>query len=402
MTQLDDLGDVRGKRVLVRSDLNVPLEDGRITDDGRARASVPTIRTLLDRGARVVVTAHLGRPKGEPDPRYTLRPVADRLGELLGVPVAFAEDTVGDSARSTVDGLADGQVAVLENVRFNPGETSKDDAERGAFADELAALADVFVSDGFGVVHRKQASVYDVAQRLPHAMGGLVAKETDVLRRLTEDPERPYVVVLGGSKVSDKLGVIDNLLGKADRLLVGGGMVFTFLKAQGHEVGKSMLEDDQLQSCREHLQRARESGLQILLPTDIVVASEFAADSEPSVVPAAEIPADKLGLDIGPESGKAFAAALSDARTVFWNGPMGVFEFDAFAGGTRAVAQALTEIDGLSVVGGGDSAAAVRTLGFDESAFGHISTGGGASLEYLEGKDLPGIDVLSDAPTEGP
>ena len=397
MTQLSALGDLRGKRVLVRSDLNVPLEDGRITDDGRIRASVPTIRKLADEGARVVVTAHLGRPKGAPEPRYSLRPVADRLGELLGAPVAFAEDTVGESARSTVDALSDGQVAVLENVRFNAGETSKDDAERGAFADQLAALADAFVSDGFGVVHRKQASVYDVAQRLPHAMGDLVATEIGVLRRLTEEPERPYVVVLGGSKVSDKLGVIDNLLGKADRLLIGGGMVFTFLKAQGHEVGRSLLEEDQLDTCRAYLRRAEESGVQIVLPTDVVVAPEFAADAEPTVVPADRIPADQLGLDIGPESGKAFADALADARTVFWNGPMGVFEFDAFAGGTRAVAEALTKIDGLSVVGGGDSAAAVRKLGFDESAFGHISTGGGASLEYLEGKDLPGIDVLSDS-----
>jgi phosphoglycerate kinase len=397
MTQLSALGDLRGKRVLVRSDLNVPLEDGRITDDGRIRASVPTIRKLADEDARVVVTAHLGRPKGAPEPRYSLRPVADRLGELLGAPVAFAEDTVGESARSTVDALSDGQVAVLENVRFNAGETSKDDAERGAFADQLAALADAFVSDGFGVVHRKQASVYDVAQRLPHAMGDLVATEIGVLRRLTEEPERPYVVVLGGSKVSDKLGVIDNLLGKADRLLIGGGMVFTFLKAQGHEVGRSLLEEDQLDTCRAYLRRAEESGVQIVLPTDVVVAPEFAADAEPTVVPADRIPADQLGLDIGPESGKAFADALSDARTVFWNGPMGVFEFDAFAGGTRAVAEALTKIDGLSVVGGGDSAAAVRKLGFDESAFGHISTGGGASLEYLEGKDLPGIDVLSDS-----
>ncbi|MFL6134193.1 MAG: phosphoglycerate kinase [Nocardioidaceae bacterium] len=400
MGQLDalsELGDLRGKRVLVRSDLNVPAEDGRIIDDGRVRASVPTIKRLLDAGARVVVTAHLGRPKGAPDPRYTLRPVAERLGELLGAPVAFAEDTVGDSARSTVEQLGDGQVAVLENVRFNAGETSKDDAERGAFADQLAALADVFVSDGFGVVHRKQASVYDVAQRLPHAMGGLVAAEIDVLRRLTENPERPYVVVLGGSKVSDKLGVIDNLLGKADRLLIGGGMVFSFLAAQGHEVGKSLLEEDQLETCRNYLQRAEESGVQILLPTDVVVAPAFAADAEPTVVAADEIPADQLGLDIGPESAKAFANALADARTVFWNGPMGVFEFDTFAGGTRAVAEALTKIDGLSVVGGGDSAAAVRKLGFDESAFGHISTGGGASLEYLEGKNLPGIDVLDDS-----
>jgi phosphoglycerate kinase len=393
------LGDVAGKRVLVRSDLNVPLDGSRITDDGRVRASVPTIRELADAGARVVVVAHLGRPKGAPEERYSLRPVAARLGELLGQGVAFATDTVGDSARETVAGLADGQVALLENVRFNPGETSKDDAERGAFADQLAELADAFVSDGFGVVHRKQASVYDVAQRLPHAMGRLVSTEIEVLRRLTEDPQRPYVVMLGGSKVSDKLGVIDNLLGKADRLLIGGGMVFTFLKAQGHEVGRSLLEDDQLDICRAYLDRAHKSGVEILLPTDIVVDTEFPSGDrtpEPRVVPAAEIPGDSLGLDIGPESARAFAAALADARTVFWNGPMGVFEVDAFAGGTRAVAEALTKVDGLSVVGGGDSAAAVRTLGFDEAAFGHISTGGGASLEYLEGKDLPGISVLED------
>ena len=399
MKRIDDLGDLRGKRVLVRSDLNVPLDgpvgDKRITDDGRIRASVPTIRKLTDAGARVVVTAHLGRPKGAPDPAYTLAPVATRLGELLGQEVAFATDTVGESATATVAGLQDGQVALLENVRFNPGETSKDDAERGAFADQLVALADAFVSDGFGVVHRKQASVYDVAQRLPSATGDLVAAEIDVLRRLTEDPDRPYAVVLGGSKVSDKLGVIDNLLGKADRLLIGGGMVFTFLKAQGHEVGKSLLEEDQLETCREYIRRAEESGVDLVLPTDVVVAPEFKADAPPTVVPADEIPADQLGLDIGPESGKAFAAALADARTIFWNGPMGVFEFDAFASGTRAVAQALVDADGLTVVGGGDSAAAVRQLGFDVGAFGHISTGGGASLEYLEGKQLPGIDVLS-------
>jgi phosphoglycerate kinase len=396
---LSSLGDVRGKRVLVRSDLNVPLDGTRISDDGRIRASVPTIEKLVDAGARVVVTAHLGRPKGAPDPAYSLRPVADRLGELLGTPVAFATDTVGESAQQTVAALGDGEVALLENVRFNAGETSKDDAERGAFADQLAALADAFVSDGFGVVHRKQASVYDVAQRLPHAMGDLVATEIEVLRRLTVDPERPYVVVLGGSKVSDKLGVIDNLLGKADKLLIGGGMVFTFLKAQGHEVGKSLLEDDQLDVCRSYLQRAEESGVEIVLPTDVVVDTEFPsgdAEPHPRVVPASEIPADALGLDIGPASGAAFAEALEGARTVFWNGPMGVFEVAAFAEGTRAVAQALTEIDGLSVVGGGDSAAAVRALGFDEAAFGHISTGGGASLEYLEGKELPGITVLED------
>ena len=394
---LEALGDVRGKRVLVRSDLNVPLDGRRITDDGRVRASIPTIQELSDRGARVIVTAHLGRPKGEPEERYSLAPVAERLGELLQRDVAFATDTVGPSAHETVDRLADGDVAVLENVRFNVGETSKDDAVRGAFADQLAALADCFVSDGFGVVHRKQASVYDVALRLPHAMGQLVATEIEVLRRLTVDPARPYVVVLGGSKVSDKLGVIDNLLGTADRLLIGGGMVFTFLAAQGHEVGKSLLEKDQLDTVRGYLQRAEESGVEIVLPTDVVVDTEFPSgdrEPQPRVVPAGEIPSDCLGLDIGPASGEAFAAAIKDARTVFWNGPMGVFETPAFAEGTRMVAQALTEVDGLSVVGGGDSAAAVRQLGFDEGAFGHISTGGGASLELLEDKELPGIAVL--------
>ncbi len=400
MTTIDDLGDLRGRTVLVRSDLNVPLDGERITDDGRIRASLPTLRRLTEAGARVAVVAHLGRPKGAPDPAYSLRPVAARLGELLGAEVAFAEDTVGDSARAVVGSLSDGQVAVLENVRFNAGETSKVEAEREAFARELAALADVFVSDGFGVVHRKQASVYDVARLLPHAMGGLVHTEIEVLRRLTEEPERPYAVVLGGSKVSDKLGVIDNLLGKADRLLIGGGMVFTFLVAQGHGVGKSLLEEDQVEVCREYLRRAEESGVQLILPADIVVAPEFSADAPATVVPADAIPDDQLGLDIGPDSQQAFAAALADARTVFWNGPMGVFEFPAFAEGTRAVAQALTGIDGLSVVGGGDSAAAVRTLGFDEAAFGHISTGGGASLEYLEGKELPGIDVLDDTTSD--
>jgi phosphoglycerate kinase len=397
---IDDLGDLRGKRVLVRSDLNVPLDgpgnDPVISDDGRIRASLPTIRALADKGARVVVVAHLGRPKGEPDPAYSLAAVATRLGELLGSDVAFASDTVGESARSTVEALQDGQVALLENVRFNKGETSKDEAERRSFAEELAALADAFVSDGFGVVHRKQASVYDVAQLLPNAMGGLVAAEIEVLRRLTEKLDRPYAVVLGGSKVSDKLGVIDNLLGKADRLLIGGGMVFTFLKAQGYEVGSSLLEEDQVDVCREYLQRAQESGVQLVLPTDIVVAPEFKAEAPATVVAADAIPADQMGLDIGPDSARAFADALADARTVFWNGPMGVFEFEAFSAGTRAVAQALTEVDGLSVVGGGDSAAAVRALGFDEAAFGHISTGGGASLEYLEGKQLPGIDVLTE------
>ncbi|QBR94259.1 phosphoglycerate kinase [Nocardioides euryhalodurans] len=391
------LGDVRGKRVLVRSDLNVPLDHGRITDDGRIRASVPTIRTLAEAGARVVVTAHLGRPKGEPDPAYSLAPVAARLGELLGADVAFAADTVGPSASDTVAGLEDGQVAVLENVRFNPGETSKEDEIRTAFASELAKLADAFVSDGFGVVHRKQASVYDIALQLPSTMGALVATEIDVLRRLTHEPARPYVVVLGGSKVSDKLGVIDNLMGQADRLLIGGGMVFTFLAAQGHEVGTSLLEEDQLDTCRSYLARAEETGVEIVLPTDIVVDTAFPSgdrEPRPQVVAVDAIPADSLGLDIGPTSAAAFAEAVRSARTVFWNGPMGVFESDAFAAGTRAVAEALTQVDGLSVVGGGDSAAAVRTLGFEESAFGHISTGGGASLEYLEGKELPGIAVL--------
>ena len=397
MSGIESLGDLSGKRVLVRSDLNVPLDGTTITDDGRIRASAPTITRLAEAGARVVVVAHLGRPTGAPDPAYSLAPVAERLAEVLGRPVAFASDTVGDSARETVEGLADGGVVLLENVRFNAGETSKDDAVRGGFADQLAELADAFVSDGFGVVHRKQASVYDVAERLPSAMGDLVAAEVDVLRRLTEHPERPYVVVLGGSKVSDKLGVIDNLIDKADKLLIGGGMVFTFLAAQGHEVGKSLLEGDQLDTCRRYLTEAADRGVEIVLPTDVVVDTEFPAgerEPQPHVVPASEIPADALGLDIGPDSAAAFAAALADARTVFWNGPMGVFEVDAFADGTRTVAEALTQVDGLSVVGGGDSAAAVRGLGFEETAFGHISTGGGASLEFLEGKELPGIAVL--------
>ena len=396
MKTLDDLGDVRGRRVLVRSDLNVPLDGSAITDDGRIRASVPTIRRLSDAGARVVVVAHLGRPKGSPEDRYSLRPVAARLAELLGREVAFAGDTVGEQARAAVAALQDGDVAVLENLRFNPGETSKDDEQRGAFADELAALADAFVSDGFGVVHRKQASVYDVAQRLPHAAGGLVLAEVDVLRRLTVDPQRPYAVVLGGSKVSDKLGVIDNLLGTADRILVGGGMVFTFLAAQGHEVGRSLLEADQLDTVRGYLERAEKEGVEVVLPVDVVAADAFAADAAHDVVAADAIPADRLGLDIGPRSSELFASKLADARTVFWNGPMGVFEFEPFSAGTRAVAQALTEVQGLTVVGGGDSAAAVRRLGFDESSFGHISTGGGASLEFLEGKTLPGIAVLED------
>ena len=394
-----ELGGLRGKRVLVRSDLNVPLDGHRITDDGRIRASAPTIADLAGRGARVVVCAHLGRPKGKPVDDYSLAPVAERLAEVLGRPVEFATDTVGQSAKAAVGELGDGDVALLENLRFNPGEESKDDAERGAFAGELTALVDAYVGDGFGAVHRKHASVFDVPQRLPHAVGGLVLAETEVLRRLTGEPDRPYVVVLGGSKVSDKLGVIDNLIDSVDALLIGGGMVFTFLKAQGHEVGKSLLEEDQLDTVRGYLARAEAKGVEILLPVDVVAATEFSADAVHDVVPADAIPADQLGLDIGPESRKLYASKLADAATVFWNGPMGVFEMVPYAEGTRAVAQALTEVTaagGLTVVGGGDSAAAVRALDFDEAAFGHISTGGGASLEYLEGKELPGIKVLED------
>jgi phosphoglycerate kinase len=391
---IDQLGDLRGKRVLLRSDLNVPLDGSRIVDDGRIRASLPTIRRLCQAGARVVVCAHLGRPKGSPDPRYSLAPVADRLADLLGRPVSFASDTVGSSAQETTAGLDDGAVALLENVRFNGGETSEDPVERAAFADRLAELADAFVSDGFGVVHRSQASVVDVAERLPHAAGGLVLAEVEVLRRLTVDPVRPYVVALGGSKVSDKLAVIENLLGRADRILIGGGMVFTFLAAQGHEVGTSLLEADQLDTVRGYLDQAAARGVEIVLPVDVVAASAFAADADHAVVDVAAIPADRMGLDIGPRSADLFATKLADARTVFWNGPMGVFEMAPFSLGTRAVAQALVDSQAFTVVGGGDSAAAVRLLGFEDSAFGHISTGGGASLEYLEGKTLPGLTVL--------
>ncbi len=382
--------------MLVRSDLNVPLDGNRITDDGRVRASVPTILDLSRRGARVVVAAHLGRPEGKPDPAYSLAPVAGRLAELLDIPARQATDTVGESARATVDGLKPGEVAVLENVRFEPGETSKVDAERGRFADRLATLADAFVSDGFGVVHRKQASVYDVAQLLPHAAGGLVLDEVAVLRRLTEQPDRPYVVVLGGSKVSDKLGVIDSLLARADRLLIGGGMMFTFLLAQGIEVGRSLVEPDHVDAVRRSIALAADSGVDLLLPTDVVVAPEISAEASPSVVAVDQIPGDQLGLDIGPVTADRFRAAIEDARTVFWNGPMGVFELPPFAAGTRAVAEAVTTVDGLTVVGGGDSAAAIRSLGFADDQFGHVSTGGGASLEYLEGKTLPGLAVLDD------
>jgi phosphoglycerate kinase len=399
MKTIDDLGPLRGRRVLVRSDLNVPLDGTAISDDGRIRASAPTLADLADRGARVVVCAHLGRPKGAPDPAYSLAPVAGRLGEVLGRDVAFATDTVGESARATVAGLAEGQVALLENLRFNKGETAKNDDERGAFADQLAGLAEVYVGDGFGAVHRKHASVYDVPQRLPHAAGALVVAEVEVLRRLTHDPARPYVVVLGGSKVSDKLGVIDNLLGAVDRLLIGGGMVFTFLKAQGLSVGNSLLEDDQVETVKGYIATAEENGVEIVLPVDIVAADSFAADAPHQIVAADSIPDGTIGLDIGPGSGKLFADRLADARTIVWNGPMGVFEFEAFAAGTKAVAQGIIEATAagaFSIVGGGDSAAAVRVLGFDEAGFSHISTGGGASLELLEGKELPGLTVLSD------
>jgi phosphoglycerate kinase len=396
MKTLDDLiGEgVKGRRVLLRADLNVPFDKadpGVISDDGRIRAVLPTVKALRDAGAKVVVVSHLGRPKGAPDPKYTLAPVAARFGELLGADVAFATDTVGESARSTVDGLADGGVALLENLRFNAGETSKDAAVRGAFADELASLADVYVDDAFGAVHRAHASVSDIASRLPAYAGGLVLREVDVLKKLTGDTERPYVVVLGGSKVSDKLAVIEALLPKVDRLLVGGGMCFTFLKAQGHEVGKSLLEAEMVDTCRDLLERGAGK---IELPVDVVAAEAFAADAAHSTVPADAIPADRLGLDIGPESVVRFSDALANARTVFWNGPMGVFELAPFAAGTRGVAEAITKVDGFTVVGGGDSAAAVRALGIDDSAFGHISTGGGASLEYLEGKQLPGLTAL--------
>jgi phosphoglycerate kinase len=403
MQTIDDLGpDLAGRRVLVRSDLNVPFDksgSGVITDDGRIRASLPVIRKLAERGARVVVLAHLGRPKGADFTERaaggpTLSPVADRLGELLGQPVAFAADLVGPSATATVAALADGEVALLENVRFEPAETSKIDEERAVLAAKLAALGDLYVGDGFGVVHRKQASVYDLPALLPNAAGELIAAEVSVLRRLTESPARPYVVVLGGAKVSDKLGVIGNLLELADRVLIGGGMAYTFLAALGYPVGSSLLEAEQIDSCNAILARAQVEGVELVLPTDIVVAPRFAPDAPATVVPADAIPDDQMGLDIGPASRELFASKLADARTVFWNGPMGVFEFPAFAAGTRAVAEALTKVDGLTVVGGGDSAAAVRSFGLAEVDFGHISTGGGASLEYLEGKTLPGLTAL--------
>jgi phosphoglycerate kinase len=397
MRSVDDLiGDgVSGRRVLVRTDLNVPLDKqtGAITDDGRIRASLPTLQALRDAGAKVIVAAHLGRPKGTPDPQFSLAPVAARLGELLGTTVTLAADVAGADAQAKAAALGDGDVLLLENVRFEAAETSKDDAERGALADRLAALADVYVDDAFGAVHRRHASVADVAERLPHAAGRLVARELEVLTRLTSDPERPYVVVLGGSKVSDKLAVIEALLPKVDRLLVGGGMCFTFLAAQGHGVGSSLLEADQVETCARLL---AEAGDRIVLPVDIVCADRFAADAEVSVTPADAIPDDLMGLDVGPLTVDLFTAELVDARTVFWNGPMGVFELAPFAAGTRGVAEAVSAVEGLSVVGGGDSAAAVRQLGLDETSYGHISTGGGASLEYLQGRDLPGLAVLAD------
>jgi len=399
MRHLADLPSLDGKRVVLRCDLNVPLENGRITDDGRIVASVPTIQRLVNEGAMVVIISHLGRPEGAPDAQYSLAPVAARLGELLDQDVFFASDTVGSEAHGAVKAMTRGAVVVLENLRFNPAETSKEQAEREVFAAKLAEFGDFFVSDGFGVVHRKQASVYELAQLLPSAAGLLIEKELDVLTRLTTSAERPYAVVLGGSKVSDKLAVIDHLLPRVDKLLIGGGMLFTFLAAKGYRVGASLLEQDQIETCREYLQRATALGVEVVLPTDIVVANKFAADAEALVTAADKIEdtafgAGAIGLDIGPESAANFAREIAEAKTVFWNGPMGVFEFDKFANGTREVASALTKVSGLSVVGGGDSAAAVRILGFEDSQFGHISTGGGASLEFLEGKNLPGLEVL--------
>ena len=400
MRHLGDLPSLDGKSVVIRCDLNVPLDNGRITDDGRIVASVPTISRLVEQGAMVVVISHLGRPDGKTDEKYSLAPVAARLGELLKQDVFFASDTVGSEAHGAVKAMAPGAVVVLENLRFNAAETSKDASEREAFAAKLAEYGGFFVSDGFGVVHRKQASVYELAKLLPNAAGLLIEKELEVLTRLSTGAERPYVVVLGGSKVSDKLAVIDHLLPTVDKLLIGGGMLFTFLAAKGFKVGASLLEQDQIEVCREYLSRAEALGVEVVLPSDIVVASKFGADAETVVTKANEIEdtdfgASGLGLDIGPESAENFAKEIRDAKTVFWNGPMGVFEIAKFANGTRVIAEALTKVSGLSVVGGGDSAAAVRILGFEDSQFGHISTGGGASLEFLEGKSLPGIDVLA-------
>lgn len=393
--------DLHGKRVIVRCDLNVPLESGKVTDDGRIRASLPTIKKLRDSGAKVIVISHLGRPEGAPDEKYSLLPVAKRLSELLGEEVAFASDTVGASAKNKIASAQPGSVTLLENLRFNQGEASKDSSEREVFAKQLADHGDLLVSDGFGVVHRKQASVYELAKLLPSYAGELISTELKVLERLTVNPERPYTVVLGGSKVSDKLGVIENLLPKVNKLLIGGGMVFTFLAAMGYKVGKSLLEQDQIEKVKGFVSRAKELGVELVLPKDIVVADKFAADARFETVPSSGIEAssfgqDAVGLDIGPIASSEFAQAILISRTVFWNGPMGVFEFESFANGTREVARALSETKGFSVVGGGDSAAAVRKLGFSENAFDHISTGGGASLEFLEGKSLPGLEVLND------
>ena len=384
--------DYAGKRVLLRCDLNVPIKDGVITDDGRIRASLPTIQYLISNGAAVVITAHLGRPKGERKPELSLAPVAHRLGDLLGTKVIFSEEIVGSSSAKAVQA---GEVVLLENIRYEAAETSKEESERAILAQELATYADIFISDGFGAVHRKHASVFDIAKLLPHAPGYLVAAEINVLKKLTENPERPYGVVLGGSKVSDKIGVIENLLDKVNVMAIGGGMLFTFLAAQGHGIGKSLVEVDLIPTVKDLIARAEKLGVKLLLPTDIVVAPEFSADATPTTVSADAIPSDQMGLDIGPDSASAFATAISECKTVFWNGPMGVFEFANFAAGTKVVAQALTTVSGISVVGGGDSAAAVRKLGFRDDQFGYISTGGGASLEYLEGKDLPGISVLA-------
>ena len=386
--------DVAGKRVFLRCDLNVPLKEGIIKDDGRIKASLPTIQALLEKGASLVIAAHLGRPKGEAKPELSLAPVAKRLAELLGREVKFTGEVTGASVTSAAQALKAGEILLLENIRFSAAETSKEESERSVFAAELATLADVYVGDGFGAVHRKHASVFDLPQLLPHAAGKLVAAEVEVLKKLTQSPERPYGVVLGGAKVSDKLGVIENLLGKVDVLAIGGGMVFTFLKAQGKEIGTSLVEAEMLDVVKGLIATAEKNGVKLLLPTDIVVAPAFAADATPTLVAADAIPADQMGLDIGPVSAAAFAAEIVKCKTVFWNGPMGVFEFPNFAAGTKVVAQALTEVSGISVVGGGDSAAAVRALGFADSQFGYISTGGGASLEYLEGKELPGLKAL--------
>ena len=386
--------DVAGKRVFLRCDLNVPLKEGVIKDDGRIKASLPTIQLLLEKGASLVIAAHLGRPKGEAKPELSLAPVAQRLSELLDREVKFTGEVTGDSVTTAAESLKAGEVLLLENIRFNAAETSKEDSERAAFAADLAHLADFYVGDGFGAVHRKHASVFDLPKLLPHAAGTLVAAEVQVLKRLTQNPERPYGVVLGGAKVSDKLGVIENLLGKVDVLAIGGGMVFTFLKAQGKEIGTSLVEAEMLDVVKGLIATAERNGVKLVLPTDIVVAPAFAADATPTLVSADAMPADQMGLDIGPVSAAAFAAEIVHCKTVFWNGPMGVFEFPNFAAGTKVVAQALTQVTGISVVGGGDSAAAVRALGFADSQFGYISTGGGASLEYLEGKELPGLKAL--------